>query len=610
MQSGFLNARTSLEADGIIEASAIPAAIANSWHRCLGRGLDPRSTPVDAAVSHQELYEARQKHETLMAVVRPELELLSNQIAGTNYLMAFASNKGVVLDAFMDHEFRESSCSQSIRNGTIWSEELRGTNALGLAMHTGEISAVTGSEHFLAEHAGVSCVAAPIFDSRGRIAGLLDASSELTGRQHHTQALVALAATNIENRLFVDGHRDEYIIQFHPREEYLTTQSVGMISCNEDGQITGANRYAYNIFNGLDLSSIQTFSELFQDGFGSIISAMRTGKIVRLVDWLHSSYFARMRLTHPSSGRSSKQRTIPLFPKPVYASPKSQDDPVFYDEKARNSMKLALRAARSGLPVCVSGSAGTGRSTFAQAMHNSLFQECPLITIECKDLNYSDPTNALRANLTNTENASDIADSENGTLVIEDIGEVRGAAAEKLHRAIAGFRNTHPSWILVATQTPDFEPDSDWSDAFKITYDQFALMTVHLPDLKERSDFGLVASHILARISPSHQLSHSASSALQNLDNPQNFSDLANQLRLLAVHCPIGVLREEHVHRHLGLPQQDLYVCERCLGNSVREAKCREINRIFQQCNSNVALTARSLGVSRNTVYAHIPRLS
>ena len=59
---------------------------------------------------------------------------------------------------------------------------------------------------------------------------LKDASSEISARQNHTNVLVNLAASNIENRLFIDEHRDDNIIQFHPREEYLTTQSVGMIS--------------------------------------------------------------------------------------------------------------------------------------------------------------------------------------------------------------------------------------------------------------------------------------------------------------------------------------------------------------------------------------------
>jgi len=37
----------------------------------------------------------------------------------------------------------------------------------------------------------------------------------------------------------------------------------------------------------------------------------------------------------------------------------------------------------------------------------------------------------------------------------------------------------------------------------------------------------------------------------------------------------------------------------------VKEVKCLEIRKVMRECNGNVALASRQLGVSRNTVYAH-----
>lgn len=137
MQSMFMKARTALEATGRFASGAVPQHIADSWQRCLSHGLDPNGDPADAVVSFDDLRLTREKHERLLAVVRPELELLSTQIAGTNHMTAFADNHGVVLDVIMDNEFKASRCARSIRCCTIWSEEHRGTNALGLALHTG-----------------------------------------------------------------------------------------------------------------------------------------------------------------------------------------------------------------------------------------------------------------------------------------------------------------------------------------------------------------------------------------------------------------------------------------------------------------------------------------
>ncbi|UWQ17056.1 sigma-54-dependent Fis family transcriptional regulator [Jannaschia sp. M317] len=597
-----------LESEGIFQHDALPAAIANSWARCLGKGLDPRAKSADAAVSHSQLREAKEKHEILLSVVRPELELLSNQISGTNHMVAYADTQGVVLEALMDHQFQESACSRSVRCGTIWTEDLRGTNGLGLALHTGEPSAVSGAEHFLAGHAGVSCVAAPIFDSQGRLIGLLDVSSELPDRQNHTQALVSLAASNIENRLFVNDHRGDAIIQFHPRQEYLTTQSVGMVSVDEDGRITGANRSACQLFNGIDLSGPKMFSDLFRGGFGAIVSQTRLGEVVRLVDWLNASYFARMRFSHPRIGDSITHKRVSLSTSPVFSIPQRSDDPVFHDGRVRNSMRLAIRSAKARLPICVSGQTGSGRTTFAQSVHQSLATDGPLVTIDCSHANYADKSGPPAELITELDTRRDILDHENGMLVVENLAAMRGPTAGKIMQFIDRLQMIRPNWCIMSTAVPDDAADREWTGDVLRTYENLTQMTVHLPTLEDRNDFALVAANILAGISSKHRLSSSAMSLLQKFDRPRNMSDLANQLRLLVVHSKAGNIREEHVERILGLPTVVGHVCLRCRGNSVREAKCREINRMYNHCSGNVALTSRTLGVSRTTVYSHVER--
>lgn len=606
MQSVFMKARASLESKGVFAYGAVPEPIANSWRRCLDTGLDPRGEPEDAMVSYQDLRAARQQHEKLLNVVRPELELLSNQIAGTNFMTAFADCDGVVLDAIMDNEFRQSACSRSIRAGSIWSEEARGTNALGLALYSGETAMVTGSEHFYATHGGVSCISAPIFDSKGQIVGLLDASSEVAARQFHTQALVTLAATNIENRLFVDEHRGDHIIQFHPREEYLTTQSVGMISADEDGRITGVNRHAGYLLNGLDLAGVKSFGDLFQGGFGAAMSAMARGEVVRLVDWLSSAYFARIRITRQLGGKNA--RSIALSVPAVYDLPESPDAPVYRDEQVHNSLRLALRSARVGAQFCIVGGPGSGRTTMAQVVHDTVHKDRPLIAVDCQAANSADQTEKLVANVLGEGDARSFSVASGGTLVLENLSRIRGGAAEQLAQVTNRLlqQKAQPGWVIATTEDTGAATGTQWPPHVKMAFSKLTQMKVHVPPLDERTDFSQVAVSVMAGISPGHRLSNSAVEALQRTGRQQNLTDLANQLRILAVQCPVGIIRQEHVDRHLGTADDCSDACPRCSGNTAREAKCREINRVFRHCNANVALAARKLGVSRNTVYTHI----
>lgn len=605
MQSIFMKARMALESNGRFASGAVPDEIADSWHRCLGHGLDPVGEPLDADIGINALRETRQKHEKLLRVIRPELELLSTQIAGTNHMTAFADCNGVVLDAIMDTEFSQSKCARAVRCGTIWDEKTRGTNALGLALYTGRTAMVTGAEHYFSSHGQVSCVATPVFDSQGQIVGLLDASSEVAARQFHTQALVELAASNIENRLFVEDHRSNNIVQFHPREEYLKTQSVGMISFDENGMILGVNRRAAQLLNGLDLANLTQFRDIFRTDFGSNMMAMRGGETVRLVDWLNSAFFARIRLSRASLATSSQNLSISL--PATYDVPSLPGAPVFRDEQVLNSLKHAIRAAKMTTPQYVIGEAGTGRTTFVQAVHKAAYPDKPLIAVDCRTANMNAEKDGLTGELFGSENTSCFQIETGGMLVLEDLSEATGRAAEQLAQLVNRLlqHKATAKWSIVVIETPEPTVQEHWSKFVLMTFAKLQQLEFQLPTLKQRSDTALIAISIMSRLTTDHQLSRSAIDALLDLHAPETFYELERLLTTLVIQCTATVLRAEHVTRYL--VQEDLRdsVCPRCKGNSAKEAKCREINRVFYECGANISLAARKLGVSRNTVYAH-----
>ena len=122
--------------------------ISTSWARCSSIGLNPAGKPVDAVTSNTELSEIIQENQHNRKFVLPELEHLYNQIAGTNFMVAYADTRGVVLDAILDEEFKKSDAGKAVIPGSIWTENYRGTNALGLALHSGASQIVAGQDHF------------------------------------------------------------------------------------------------------------------------------------------------------------------------------------------------------------------------------------------------------------------------------------------------------------------------------------------------------------------------------------------------------------------------------------------------------------------------------
>ena len=282
--------KTILKKRGML-SNEMGAEISDSWARCISNGLDPFKGPKKSVVSNQELEEIREKKEDLRKIVIPELELLYSQVAGTNFMVAFSDNEGLVLDTIYDKTCLKTDVGKSVIPGSIWSEKVCGTNGLGLAVTLQKPTIVSGKEHFFTNHEKLSCFASPIINYDGKTIGIIDASTDARSREQHTLALVNLATRSIETKLFINKFANELILSFHPRQEYLSTTSVGLLAINGDGIIVGSNTNAKIMLHGLVDLKNQNFNNIFTSSFSEIASDLLNNKILKITDYLGSSVF-------------------------------------------------------------------------------------------------------------------------------------------------------------------------------------------------------------------------------------------------------------------------------------------------------------------------------
>ncbi|NCW00042.1 MAG: transcriptional regulator [Proteobacteria bacterium] len=265
--------------------------INESWLRCISEGLDPFNDPKQSVISSIELKEIKERNESIRRIIIPELELLYSQIAGTNFMVAYSDEKGLVLDTIYDKSCLQTDVGKTVIPGSIWAEKICGTNGLGLSVELKKPTIVSGKEHFFTAHENISCFASPIINYDGKIIGIIDASTDSMSREQHTLALVRLATRSIETKLFIKKFENELIISFHPRQEYLTTTSVGMLAINGDGLIVGANNNAKIMLNGLVDLKNENFNKIFTTSFSSIASDILSNKTLKITDHLGSSVF-------------------------------------------------------------------------------------------------------------------------------------------------------------------------------------------------------------------------------------------------------------------------------------------------------------------------------
>ncbi|WP_279105985.1 GAF domain-containing protein [Gordonia paraffinivorans] len=177
---------------------AVRSIVRESWARSLSRGVDPSDVhQVDElpsgvtvpAMSAEEFAEYRAAHP--ITAVRPLVQsLMVDAIADTGVVVALTDQVGRLLWVEGDSDARDKAGHINFVEGSVWAEEVVGTNAPGLALAVDRGVQVVGPEHFAGPVQEWSCAAAPVHDPfTGHVIGVIDVTG---GRE--VAAPFALAA--------------------------------------------------------------------------------------------------------------------------------------------------------------------------------------------------------------------------------------------------------------------------------------------------------------------------------------------------------------------------------------------------------------------------------
>ena len=610
------------------DLSTEESAIRNSWARCRDVGLSPSGKPVDAVTSDIDLSIIQEKNERIRQFVLPELQLLYNQIAGTNFMVAYADTSGIVLDAYLDEEFKRSDAGKEVIPGSIWTENNRGTNALGLALHSGKPQIVAGKDHYFRKLGNLSCFASPIYGQNNEILGVIDATSDAASRQEHTLALVKLASKNVENRLFIEQFNDSLILIFHARHEYLSTTSAALLAVDEHGFIDGANINAKIMLNGLNLYNKQHFGDIFSVPFSAVINRLNLGQIIRIQDAMGSAVFMSMKdnrtkkivnlSTEPSSLKQIETQSIQKLHKnkkpinPNYI----MEDPIL-----KRHISNAENALNHGLVIFIEGKRGTGKHSTVVELNRRFLQTKTYIDIDCAQITSENYENILFGSF------GKIGYFEN-EVQSHPIGKLTLASGKCI-----SFKNIELlpmnvqnilTEVMEAHQEQEtknkFIPINGFLFSSKISMQNLQLnpgmsdeflecligAQIQLPMLEDRTDFDKIVIEILRQISPDHTLSKSAMDSLKTRTWPGNIRQLKKVLRVLIANTKGQVIRNAIIQKDQNLSGSEVQPCSSCLQSSARKENCILIRKTWLDTGRNVSLVSRRLGLSRTTIYKHI----
>ncbi|MFP6561539.1 sigma-54-dependent Fis family transcriptional regulator [Paraburkholderia sp. B3] len=627
-------------------------AIAQAHARSRALGLRAAEAPDFEPLRAAALRDLVEANHTLYHHARPVMDALHAQIVDTQSMVLLTNRNGVILHSLGDIDFVAKARRVALRPGVSWSEQDRGTNAIGTALVDGQPTTIHADEHFLHANHILTCSCAPIADPYGRTIGALDVSGDPRGFNKHTLALVRMSAQMIENQLFNTDFADAVKLQFHARAEFIGTLYEGLAAFSPAGTLLCANRSALFQF-GAPLADLQRrdFAALFGIAFpafmqqlmranGDLVTLTLPGGVRVLARGVPGAAFgtwaprAEIAPQHPETVEKAAAKAAPNGPpQPTLA------DLDTGDARMHAVLQRVARVRGRDIPVLVLGRTGTGKEWLARALHrDSPRRDAPFVALNCAAL----PDSLIEAELFGYEdgaftgakrrgNPGKIVQADGGTLFLDEIGDMPLAQQVRLMRVLqeravvplGGTRAVPVDLRVVCATHRDLRAMIAEGTFREDLYYRINGLAVTLPPLAERSDLDTLVERMLetvrreVRDAPA-RLTPAVHALFGRCRWPGNLRQLANVLRTAAIlaegeaaidldHLPEDLLSDcaaspaevtAHVSGTPDAPRPSRL--EDCQAALVEEALARH--------RGNVSAAARELGLARNTVYRHLRR--
>jgi transcriptional regulator of acetoin/glycerol metabolism len=603
-------ARHAFFEDGISPMGLVDEPVLRSWRRCLDQGRRVSESVEFDPVARGTLADLLGAHHALLVAARPALSALAGAVANAGYAVLLTDLHGRVLAVEGGVESRSMPLRQAFRPGVDLSEAVIGTNAMSSAMAERRSVRVLGPEHFFADNQIFHCCAAPVFDPQGRIVGAVDVSRDMPGAVAGALALTQQCARRIERQLF----------ETQPAFVRLNLEAEGAgddawLAFDRDAMLVAATPAALHL---LDLPGVPIgacFADLFEERFDALLHATRHGAPVSL----HLRGGVCLRAKASSDSRAVKSVAA------VERNPRvSAGRPVFGDVGMDAGFDRALRAFEAGLPVLVTGETGTGKEVAARALHDaSQRRSGPFVALNCgaiaPHLMAADLFGHVEGAYTGARrggNVGRIEAAQGGTLLLDEIGDmplelqvgllrvldsgevVRVGATQALRVDVRFICATHRDLRAMVAQG-QFRED---------LYYRIGAFALHLPPLRERSDFDAILDALLAQIGcPPERLGRQFRSVLKTRRWAGNVRQLRQMLQVALALADNG---EPLVLDHF--PAEEIAAAKPVDSSSASDQGAelnwhrnqqQAIDLALERTGGNVTAAAALLGIGRATLY-------
>jgi DNA-binding NtrC family response regulator len=290
--------------------------------------------------------------------------------------------------------------------------------------------------------------------------------------------------------------------------------------------------------------------------------------------------------------------------------------------KIQQVFDLIRTVAKSNATILIQGETGTGKELAARAIHaESLRHNRPFVSLNCAAL----PESLLESELFGHEKGAftgavsqkkgKFEYANGGTIFLDEIGDISPNTQVHLLRVIqekeltrvGGNEIIKVDVRIITSTNRDLKKRAEEGKFREDLFYRLNVVPIHLPPLRERSDdIPLLARYFLRKYNTENnkEIRDFSSKVLDFFIKypwPGNVRELENAIEYSVILAKSDLIQEEHL-----LPQlKELPKCEEDIsgGNTLEGMEKYHIARIMKETNGNHSLAAKTLGISRSTLY-------
>ncbi|MDL2314018.1 sigma 54-interacting transcriptional regulator [Desulfovibrio sp. OttesenSCG-928-C14] len=618
-------------ATGEADPAIVRQPILDAWERSRRHKVNPYYS-TRMSVTPQELENCLKKDAELLAVSRPILQDIFDNVGSEKCTIVLVSRDGIVLDVFS----RTRGLEPFIAPGNIVCEDITGASGTSTCLQIGEPVQVYTVEHYAEVFHEHVCIAEPVYGINREVLGCVSVTHHYSCFQSYAVALIRSAAKNISEQL---------------RLRELNAGQRNMIELLDMGVIT---------LNGLSVTGFTNSKALSMLGLSSIPENCALEELLPSFPFIRQlkakEPFHNQEVTLAALGaRRPCSCAISFVPSALnvdggvlllreiaamreYAARTlgakatyTFNDIIGRSPEIRAAVSQAELASSSDIATLILGESGTGKELFAHSIHNAgSRRDKPFIAVNCGAI----PRDLVQAELFGYSegaftgagrggNPGKFELADGGTIFLDEIGEMTMEAQVSLLRLIQnaevtriGDKRTRRVNVRIIAATNRNLAEAVHHKTFREDlFYRLNAFTIQVPPLRGRTEDieELIAFFLekLARNNPEYQRRMLSPEVLQALcahDWPGNVRELENTLEYAVYVSKSDVITLEALPQHYA-KRGACPPTGPCASPSRYLDKEKEvIEEALAGTRGDVPKAAALLGISGSTLYQKLSR--